>query len=175
MTSWSTNSANSGVSGVASGPRTEQLSESASALNRTELATTAGVLRSLRAVAAEPVKKTRSWPPSESSTPAALPASSCTDPSGSSPDSTIFRTTASVRYAVWLAGFTIVGTPARNAGASFSRNPHTGKLKALICTATPRSGVQRCWPAKVPRLPSGSTAPSRTTVSSGSSRRALLA
>jgi hypothetical protein len=60
VTSWSTNSPNSGVSGVASGPRTEQLSESASALNRTEFATTAGVLRSLRAVAAEPVKKTRS-------------------------------------------------------------------------------------------------------------------
>ena len=35
------------------------------------------------------------------------------------------------------AGFTIDGTPAMNAGASFSRNPHTGKLYALICTATP--------------------------------------
>ena len=105
---------------------------------------------------------------------AALPASSCTEPSGQQPASRRSAgTTASVRYAVWLAGFTIVGTPARNAGASFSRKPHTGKLKALICTATPRSGVQRCWPAKVPRLPSGSTAPSRTTVSSGSSRSAL--
>ena len=51
----------------------------------------------LRAVAADPVKNTRSWPARRSSTPAALPASSCTDPSGSSPESTIDRTTASVR------------------------------------------------------------------------------
>ena len=35
------------------------------------------------------------------------------------------------------AGFTMLGRPARNAGASFSRKPHTGKLNALICTATP--------------------------------------
>ena len=53
------------------------------------------------------------------------------------PDSMMRRTTSSVRYAVWLAGFTIVGSPARKAGASFSSMPQTGKLKALICTATP--------------------------------------
>ena len=62
VTSCLTNSSNSGVPEVASGPSTEQLSESASALKRTEFATTAGWVRSLRAVAAEPVKKTRSWP-----------------------------------------------------------------------------------------------------------------
>jgi hypothetical protein len=65
-------------------------------LNRTEFATTAGVLRSVRAVAADPVNATRSWPSRRSSTPAALPASSWTLPSGSSPLSTIDRTTASV-------------------------------------------------------------------------------
>jgi hypothetical protein len=96
VTSCLTNSSNSGVSGVASGPSTEQFSESASALNRTELATTAGELRSLRAVAAEPVKKTRSCPARPSSSPAGLPASSCSEPSGSRPDPTIDRTTASV-------------------------------------------------------------------------------
>ena len=53
----------------------------------------------------------------------------------------IRRTTSSVRYAVWLAGFTMVGRPARNAGASFSRKPQTGKLNALICTATPGRDV----------------------------------
>ena len=49
----------------------------------------------------------------------------------------IRRTTSSVRYAVWLAGLTIDGSPATKAGASFSSMPQTGKLKALICTATP--------------------------------------
>ncbi len=61
--------------------------------------------------------------------------------SGSKPDSMMRRKTSSVRYAVELAGLTMDGTPAMNAGASFSRNPHTGKLKALICTATPRRDV----------------------------------
>ena len=59
----------------------------------------------------------------------------------SKPDSMMRRKTSSVRYAVELAGLTMDGTPAMNAGASFSRNPHTGKLKALICTATPRRDV----------------------------------
>ena len=53
----------------------------------------------------------------------------------------IRRTAASVRYAVWLAGLTMLGSPARKAGASFSSIPHTGKLKALICTATPGRDV----------------------------------
>jgi len=40
-----------------------------------------------------------------------------------------------------VAGFTSVGMPARKAGANFSSDPHTGKLKALICTATPGNRV----------------------------------
>ena len=91
------------------------------------------------------------------------------------PDSTISSTIRWVRYAVWLAGLIRHGTPARNAGASFSSGPHIGKLNALIWTATPRSGVQMCWPTKVPPLPSGSNAPSTNTVSFGSSRLPLLA
>ena len=38
------------------------------------------------------------------------------------------------------AGFTIAGAPAASVGASFSSMPHTGKLKALICTAAPSLG-----------------------------------
>ena len=71
----------------------------------------------------------------------AMHGTSCSDPVGSSPDSTRMRTHASATYAVGVAGFTIVGTPARKAGANFSSEPHTGKLKALICTATPGSRV----------------------------------
>jgi hypothetical protein len=37
------------------------------------------------------------------------------------------------------------GHPARSVGASFSSIPQQGKLKALICTATPCSGVRMCW------------------------------
>ena len=73
------------------------------------------------------------------------------------------------------AGLTRLGTPAMNAGANFSSGPQTGKLNALICTATPCRGVRICWPTKVPPLPSGSTAPSGRMVSFGSSRLALLA
>ncbi len=80
-----------------------------------------------------------------------------------------------MRYAVWLAGLIRLGMPARNAGANFSSGPHIGKLNALICTATPGSGTQMCWPENVPPLPSGSTAPSMRTVSLGSSRLPLLA
>ena len=49
-----------------------------------------------------------------------------------------------------MAGLTRLGTPARNAGANFSSGPQTGKLNALICTATPRSGVRMCWPTNWP-------------------------
>jgi hypothetical protein len=47
---------------------------------------------------------------------------------GQQPGATMLRTTCSVRYAVWPAGLTMLGTPARNAGASFSSIPQTGKL-----------------------------------------------
>ena len=43
--------------------------------------------------------------------------------------------------AVELAGLTIAGMPASRVGASFSSIPQTGKLKALMCTAAPCSGV----------------------------------
>ena len=54
-------SSNSGLSGVASGPRMEQLSESASMLKRTEFSTIAGCDFSIFPVPAEPVKVTTSW------------------------------------------------------------------------------------------------------------------
>ena len=54
------------------------------------------------------------------------------------------RNTSSVRYEVEVAGFTMAGTPASRVGASFSSMPHTGKLKALMCTAAPSSGTQMC-------------------------------
>ncbi|GAA3353829.1 hypothetical protein GCM10020366_08480 [Saccharopolyspora gregorii] len=155
-----TNRSNSAVAGTASGPRIEQFSESASALNRTEFRTIAGWARSCCAVAAEPVNDTRSCAVTWSSRSPALPATNCSEPSGRMPDSTISSTSRAVRYAVWLAGLTRLGTPARNAGANFSSGPQTGKLKALICTATPRSGVAMCWARNVPPLLSGSTAPS---------------
>ena len=155
-----TNSSNSSVPGVASGPRIEQFSESASALKRTASPTTAGWLRSRLAVAAEPVKATVSCPPRWSNRSPTPPHSSCTDPGGRAPDSTRCRNASSVTYAVWLAGLTIAGTPASTAGASFSSIPQTGKLKALTNTATPRREVWTCWPTKVPPRPSGCGCPS---------------
>ncbi len=155
-----TNRSNSGVPGAASGPSAEKFSESASAEKRTEFRTIAGCVRNVCAVDAEPVKLTRSWPVRWSNVSPRPPATNCSAPSGSRPESTISSTSFAVRNAVGLAGFTSVGTPARNAGASFSSGPHTGKLNALTWTATPRRGVQTCWPRNVPPLPSGSTSPS---------------
>ena len=132
-----TKSSSSGSSDVTSGPRIEQFSESASTPSCTPPCSTCGWLRSRPAVWAEPVNATESCTVSSSSRPRGLPASSWSEPSGRIPDSMIRRTTASVRYAVWLAGLTMLGSPARNAGASFSSIPQTGKLNALTCTATP--------------------------------------
>ena len=53
----------------------------------------------------------------------------------------MIRTMASARYPDGVAGFMSVGMPAMKAGANFSSAPQTGKLKALICTATPGSRV----------------------------------
>ncbi|MNF84237.1 hypothetical protein D3C84_665880 [compost metagenome] len=74
-----------------------QFSESASALNGTELRTRFGLTRSLAAVSAEPVKVTKSWPCRRSSRSPVLPITSCRLPAGNRPDSCIIRTTASVR------------------------------------------------------------------------------
>ena len=56
-----TKRSNSGVPGAASGPRMQEFSESVSAVKRTECAITAGCVRSLAAVLAEPVNATASW------------------------------------------------------------------------------------------------------------------
>ena len=45
-----------------------------------------------------------------------------------------------------VAGLLSTGIPARSAVAAFSAKPHAGKLKALMCTATPARGTQTCWP-----------------------------
>ncbi len=60
VTSCLTYRSNAWVPGAASGPRTDMFSESASALNLTDRATTFGWLRSRFAVLAEPVKLSRS-------------------------------------------------------------------------------------------------------------------
>ncbi len=72
-------------------------SESASALNRTDRATTFGCDRSRRAVLAEPVKLSRSCSVRWSSRSPPPPLTSCSAPSGSSPDSMISSTIFAVR------------------------------------------------------------------------------
>ncbi len=86
----------------------------------------------------------------------------------------ISSTSRADRYAVCGAGFTRLGM-GEERGRELPSGPQTGKLNALICTATPCSGVQMCRPANVPPLLSGSTSPSTSTVSLGSSRLPLLA
>ena len=81
-------------------------------------------------------------------------------PAGSNSDFTIALATASVRKLVTVAGFTMLGTPARKEVANFSSIPHTGKLKALIWTATPSIGTQICRPINVPPLLNASGPPS---------------
>ena len=81
-------------------------------------------------------------------------------PAGKIPDSIMSRKHASVRYDVTVAGFTIAGTPASSVGASFSIIPQTGKLKALMWTATPSSGTQMWRPTNVPPFDSASSGPS---------------
>ena len=119
---------NSGVPGPASGPRIEQLSESASAVKRTARAVSVGWVRSCWAVDAEPVNETRSCSVRWSNRSPTEPARNCTDPSGSSPEPITSSMSAAVRNAVGVAGLTIEGTPARKAGASFSSGPQQGKL-----------------------------------------------
>ena len=70
------------------------------------------------------------------------------------------RNTASARWLPAVAGFTMHGTPASNAGANFSSMPHTGKLNALMCTATPSMGTKMWRPTNVPFFDSGSVGPS---------------
>ncbi len=51
-----------------------------------------------------------------------------------------------------MAGFTTAGTPAIQFTAHFSSMPQMGKLKALMCTATPSFGTMMWWPMNVPSL-----------------------
>ena len=92
-----TNSSSSGVPAPASGPSTEELSESVSEVKRTELALTTGCWRSFSAVAAEPVNDTTSWQVRCSNRSPTPPQMSCTAPSGRIADSTIRLNTRSVR------------------------------------------------------------------------------
>ena len=77
-----TKSSNSSSSGVTSGARIAQLSESASALNGTDWRIRFGCTRSLAAVSAEPVKVTTSWPSRRSSRSPVPPITSCSAPVG---------------------------------------------------------------------------------------------
>jgi len=61
-----------------------------------------------------------------------------------------------------VAGLLTTGMPARIATAAFSAKPQAGKLKALMCTATPRRGTAMCWPWKRGVRPSGMPSPSTT-------------
>ena len=96
-TSCLTYRSNSGVPGAASGPRIEQFSESASALNRTALPTIAGWVRSRRAVDAEPVNADDVLLGEVVEQIAGVAADHLHGPSGSMPDSTISSTSRAVR------------------------------------------------------------------------------
>ena len=65
------------------------------------------------------------------------------------------------------------GTPATKAGANFSSGPQTGKLKALMWIATPRSGDSTCWARKDPSALRGTGGPSSTWSAAGNSRRPI--
>ena len=65
----------------------------------------------------------------------------CKAPSGKMPELIISRATASAKYDDEGAGNTTAGTPAIQFTAHFSSIPQTGKLNALIWTATPFLGT----------------------------------
>ena len=92
-----TNKSNSSSSGVTSGAKIAQLSESASALNGMLFFTRLALTRSLAAVSAEPVKVTTSVTSKRSNKSPVPPMTNCKAPLGKMPDSSIIRTSASVR------------------------------------------------------------------------------
>jgi hypothetical protein len=96
-TSCFTYASNSGVPGTASVPRIEALIESVSLVKRTPPVCTESWARSRSAVEADPVNATRSPRRRWSKRSGTLPDTSCSDPSGSRPDSTRMRTMASAR------------------------------------------------------------------------------
>ena len=59
--------------------------------------------------------------------------------------------------------------PARKLGANFSSMPHIGKLKALMCSATPRLGTSTWLPMKWLSGPSRIGGPSCSTLLLGRS------
>ena len=135
---------------------------SASTFTRIEWRITLGMDRMRMPVSPEPVKATTSCGPRCSRMSPALPTSTESAPSGR----TAFSTSSSVmRYATraeLVAGLLTTGTPARSATAAFSAKPQAGKLKALMCTATPRRGTAMCCPWKRGVRPSGMPSPSTT-------------
>ncbi len=91
------------------------------------------------------------------------------------PESTISRAQAKARKLVDVAGLTRHGMPATKVGANFSSIPQTGKLKALIWTATPALGTRMWLPTNPPLRPSGTTGPSCTTLPDGRSEAPVAA
>ena len=137
-TSCFTYASNSGVPATASVPSTEALIESVSLVNRTPPVCTESFARSFSAVDAEPVKATRSPRRRWSNRSGTLPDTSCSDPVGQQArlDEDAHERLGEVAGRASRASRASArrrGTP----GANFSSDPHTGKLKALICTATP--------------------------------------
>ncbi len=149
--------------GAASGPSTAALRLSASTFTRTEWRITAGRARIFWPVSLEPVKATTSWGPRWSSRSPTPPTSSDSAPSGRTACASRISTIRWARIAEEVAGLVRTGTPASSATAAFSNRPQAGKLKALMCTATPWRGTAMCWPWKRGLRPRVIPSPSAST------------
>ena len=139
-----TKASNAAPAGEASGASNAALMLSASIFTGTFLATALGCPRTRAAVSAEPVKATRSSLVSASRSPPALPQRRLSAPAGKAPAAITSLIMACAKSAVAEAGLARTGTPASSDTAAFSHSPQLGKLKALMCTATPRRGTIRC-------------------------------
>ena len=121
--------------GVVDGRRRGRGSSSSASRPRRRAATppcsTLGWLRSSPAVCAEPVNATESCTVELVEQPAGLPHSSWSEPSGRMPDSMIRRTTSSVRYAVWLAGLTMLGRPGEERGRELLEHPPDREVEGV--------------------------------------------
>ena len=126
------NKSNSGISGFTSSPKTHEFKLSASIVKWTACSTNFGCDFNFLPVSALPVNVTMSWVCTKSKIPLALPQINCNAPSGKIFDAIISLNTASVKYEVIVAGFTMAGTPANKLTAIFSNIPQTGKLNALM-------------------------------------------
>ena len=120
-----------------------EFKESASMLNGTACWAMRGCCFKAIPVDADPVNVTTSRSSTWSKMFLAEPHTNCKAPGGRMPLSWMAETTASVKKHVTVAGLTMAGTPANQLTATFSNMPHTGKLNALMCTATPRFGTKR--------------------------------